>query len=105
MVEAPGRGQVWWAETEDKRRPVLVLTREAAIPVMKTLLVAPVTRRIRQIPTQVLLDADDGMPVECAVSLDNVTVADSRLLTGHITQLSAARMSEVCRALATAVGC
>jgi len=59
-----------------KRRPVPVLTREAAVPVLRTLLAAPLTRRIRGIPTEVLLGRNDGMPEECAAALDNVTLAD-----------------------------
>jgi len=63
-------------ETPGKRRPVPMLAREAAVPVLRTLLAAPLTRRIRGIPTEVLLGRDDGMPEECAVALDNVTLAD-----------------------------
>lgn len=101
----PHRGEVWWVETPDKRRPVLVLTREAAVPVLRTLLVAPITRSIRGIPTEVLLGPDDGMPVECAVTLDNVTLADKAYFTGLQTRLSPARMAEVCRSLRVAAGC
>ncbi|MFH1329182.1 MAG: type II toxin-antitoxin system PemK/MazF family toxin [Actinomycetota bacterium] len=101
----PHRGEVWWVEMPGKRRPVLVLTREAAVPVLRTLLVAPVTRRIRGLPTEVLLDHDDGMPTECAVTLDNVTLADKAYFAGLQARLSPARMAEVCRALRVAAGC
>lgn len=101
----PHRGEVWWVEMPDKRRPVLVLTREAAVPVLRTLLVAPITRSVRGIPTEVLLGPDDGMPAECAVILDDVTLADEAFFTGRQTRLSPARMAEVCRALQVAAGC
>lgn len=89
----------------DKRRPVLILTRDAAIPVLRTILVAPITRRVRGIPTEVPLSESDGMPAECAATLDNVTIADKSLLTERITQLSALRLADVCRALGTATDC
>ena len=102
----PRRGEVWWAETPDqKRRPVLVLTRDAAIPVVRRLLVAPLTTRIRSIPTEVRLDPDDGVGTECAVSLDNVTLAAKGMLTERQARLSPIRMAEVCRALAVATEC
>jgi mRNA interferase MazF len=100
------RGEVWWAQHPDAgRRPFLVLTRQAAIPLLHALLAVPATRTIRHIPTEVLLDRDDGMPQECALSLDNVTSVPKELLIERITRLSAERMSEVCRALSLASGC
>ncbi len=84
---------------------MLVLTRDAAIPVLKRVSVASVTRRLRGIPTGVVLDTDDGMPTRCAVSLDNLGQAWKAMLTEHVTTLSADRMRGVCRALTVAVGC
>ncbi|MEJ7719992.1 MAG: type II toxin-antitoxin system PemK/MazF family toxin [Ilumatobacteraceae bacterium] len=67
------RGEVWWGELEGVgRRPFLVMTRTAAIPVLNVVLVAPVTRTIRDIPTELRLGPDEGMPVECAASFDNL---------------------------------
>lgn len=100
------RGEVWWAEHPDAgRRPFLVLTRQAAVPILKAVLAVPATRTIRRIPTEVVLDSSDGMPEECALSLDNVTVVPKELFRERITWLSVARMSEVCRALSVASGC
>ena len=65
----------------------------------------PATRTIRQIPTEVLLDIDDGMPEECALSLDNLTLVPKQLFRTRITRLSIERMNEVCRALTLASGC
>lgn len=87
------------------RRPVLVLTRPAAIPVLKRVTIASISRTIRRIPTEVLLDEDDGMPTRCAVSLDNLGDASQAMLTEHLTTLNESRMREVCVALSAAVGC
>lgn len=87
------------------RRPACILTRNAAIPVLRSLLVAPATRRIRRIPTEVLLGPEDGMPEECALSLDNVTIVPKALLVERIAALPAHRLEEVCRALQVATGC
>jgi mRNA interferase MazF len=100
------RGEVWWVEHPDTgRRPFLVLTRQAAIPVLNALLAVPATRTIRQIPTEVVLDTIDGMPAECALSLDNLTLVPKELFRARITRLPVERMSEVCRALTLASGC
>ncbi|MEX2105405.1 MAG: type II toxin-antitoxin system PemK/MazF family toxin [Solirubrobacterales bacterium] len=100
------RGDVCWAELpETGRRPVLVLTRSEAIPVLRQVLVAPLTRTIRDIPTELRLGRDDGMPEECVVSFDNVQQAAKILLGEPIASLSGARMHEACRALAIATGC
>ena len=100
------RGEVWWVEhPEAGRRPFLVLTRQAAIPVLNALLAVPATRTVRRIPTEVVLDTDDGMPEECALSLDNLTLVPKELFRTRITRLSLERMTEVWRALGLASGC
>ena len=72
---------------------------------LNALLAVPATRTIRQIPTEVVLDRVDGMPDECALSLDNLTLVPKELFQARITRLSVERMREVCRALALASGC
>jgi mRNA interferase MazF len=105
-VTRPSRGDVWWAEEPDLgRRPVLVLTRDRAIDVLTFVLVAPVTRTVRGIPTEVPLGEVDGMPSPCAVTLDNVRTIRRSLLTSRITALSATTMQRACDALAIAVDC
>lgn len=100
------RGDVCWCEfPEEGRRPALILTRSEAIPVLKRVLVAPMTRTIRGIPTEVRFDQADGMPEECVASFDNVRQISHSLLGEPITTLSGPRMHEVCRALAIATGC
>jgi mRNA interferase MazF len=81
-----------------------VLTRAEAIPVLRRVLVAPITRKIRGIPTEVKLDEADGMD-ECAISFDNIRPVSQKLLGEPIASLAGKRMHEVCAALAIATGC
>jgi mRNA interferase MazF len=100
------RGEVWWYELPDEgRRPGCIITRQAAIPVLNTVLVAPATRTVRGIATEVALGPDDGMPRECALTLDNVLPVPKVLLTERITRLGPAKLAEVCAALDVAVSC
>lgn len=100
------RGEVWWSEDPELgRRPVLVLSRGAVLGSLARPLVAPLTTRVRAIPTEVALDAADGMSRECVVSLDNVQPLARSLLVERVTRLRPERMSEVCRALSIAVDC
>jgi mRNA-degrading endonuclease toxin of MazEF toxin-antitoxin module len=98
------RGEIWWSEDEVLgRRPVLVLARHAVIGALRRPLVAPLTTRARGIPTEVALEIDDGVPRPCVVSLDNVQPLSAALLVERVTRLDAARMTQVCDALAIAV--
>ena len=72
---------------------------------LNALLAVPATRTIRHIPTEVVLDTGDGMPQECALSLDNLTLVPKELFRTRITRLPVERMNEVCRALTLASGC
>ncbi len=100
------RGEVWWYELPDVgRRPGCILTRQAAIPVLNAVLVAPATRTIREIPTHVRLGPGDGMPDDCALSFDNLVTVPKALLTERITRLAPARLAELCAALEVATGC
>lgn len=101
------RGDICWASLpdEEKRRPVLVLTRDEAIPAMGRVVIAYLTTRIRDIPIEVRLGADDGVPRDCVVNFDNLRTVSRSLLGEPITTLSGPRMHEVCRALAIATGC
>ena len=100
------RGEIWWYEHPDAgRRPFLVLTRSAAIPVLNQVLAVPATRVVRGIPTEVALDESDGMPASCVLSLDNISLVRPALCTERITTLSAARLQQVCESLRIATGC
>jgi mRNA interferase MazF len=106
VVTSPRRGEVWWGEIEDVgRRPFLVMTRTAAIPVLHSVIAAPVTRTIRNIPTELLLGPDDGMPTECAASFDNLRVVPKSHLVDRLCSLNPTRLIEACRALRAAVDC
>lgn len=83
----------------------MILTRSEAIPVMNRVLVAPVTTTVRDIPTEVQLGEEDGMPRECVVSLDNLRLVPRGELVNPIASLDGKRMREVCRALSIATAC
>lgn len=100
------RGEVWWLEhPEAGRRPACILTRGAAIPVLNTVLVAPATRTVRGIPSEVPLSREDGMPDDCVLSFDNLVMVPKALLTERITALAPHRLDELCAALDVATGC
>ena len=92
-------------ESPDKRRPVLVLTRDSSISYLSSVTVAPITSSIRGVPSEVVLSEEDGMKNPCAVNLYNaITVAQS-LLGKRVAQLNSFRMREVCAALRFSLGC
>lgn len=100
------RGEVRWYKfkSPDKRRPVLILTRDAHIDYLREVVIAPATTVIRDVPSQVLLTTSDGMPKICAVSLDHLRVVDKEKLGAVITTLDDIRMAKVKRALLYALG-
>jgi len=104
-VSFPSQGDVWWAETEHKRRPVLVVTRSEAVPALSTLVVAPVTSNVRGIPTEVALGQDEGLSRPCAASFDNLRPIRRALLTERVGRLAPARRAELCRALSSLADC
>lgn len=100
------RGEIRWYRfaAPDKRRPVLLLTRDSALEYLGEVTVAPVTSTIRDIPTEVVLTAGDGMPRECAVNLDHMQTVDKSKIGGLVTTLGSPRMAEVRAALLFALG-
>ena len=100
------RGEVWWAKLPDPagRRPVVLLSRDEAYPVRELVTVAPVTRRVRGIPTEVPLTREDGLPRSCAANLDTITTIPKRVLAGRITALHAGKLAALDRALRFALG-
>lgn len=105
MVGVPAQGEVWWAEAEDKRRPVLVVTRDEGIPILTWVVVAPVTRTVRDIPTEIALGAEEGLPEPCAASFDNLQPLRRSFLTQRLGRLDDARRGELCRALSALADC
>jgi mRNA interferase MazF len=81
------------------------MTRSGAIAILTWVLAAPVTRTVRSIPTELPLGPDDGMPVECAASFDNLRVVPRAYLTERICALGPGRLAEACQALRNAVDC
>jgi len=103
-VTLPQQGQIWWAETEDMRRPVLVVTRSEAIGVLTAIVVAPVTRTVRNIPTEIRLGADEGLAVECAATFDNLQRLRRSVLISQAGDLGTRRL-EICAALRSLADC
>jgi mRNA interferase MazF len=89
----------------DKQRPVLVLTSDSAIGHLSTVTVAPITSTIRDVPSEVALDMDDGMKGRCAVNLHNAVTVSQERLGRRVASLSRERMQEVCSALRFSLGC
>jgi len=100
------RGEAWWAELPPPagKRPVVLLSRNEAYAVRELVTVAPVTTRIRQIPTEVPLGSEEGLPKPCAANLDTITTIPKTALTERICTLPPAKISEIERALKFALG-
>jgi mRNA interferase MazF len=107
VTPLPARGEVWWCELPDVgRRPVVVLTRDAAIPRLRRTLVAPCTTTIRRLPSEVVLEPEaDPIPLQSAVNLDSVESVSLGVLVERLGCLSDDRMRDICAALAVAVAC
>lgn len=107
MAGRIARGDIWLYEFQptDKRRPVVVISRDEAIAVLNAVLVAPVTSTRRGSPGEVTLGIGDGLKQDCAANLDAVQTVGKDRLRRHIGHLSEAKMREICRALAIATGC
>lgn len=105
--DLPARGEVWWCELPDiGRRPVVVLSRDAAIPRLRRTLVAPCTTTVRGLASEVVLEpGDDPVPRRCAVNLDSVESVSVAVLVERVGRLSGDRMRQVCAAISVAVEC
>lgn len=101
----PRQGEIWWATAQDKRRPVLVVTRSTATPVLTWIVVAPVTRTIRHIPTEIDLGPRHGLALDCAASFDNLQPIRRSFLTERAGQLGVEELDAVCRALGALADC
>src|SRR5438067_7701740 len=107
MRPLPARGEVWWCELpEIGRRPVVVLSRDAAIPRLRRTLIAPCTTTIRGLASEVVLEpGEDPVTRKSAVNLDSVESVSVGALVERLGRLSDERMREVCDALSVAVDC
>ncbi len=101
------RGEIWFHTfaAPDKRRPVVILSRQGVIPLLRSVIVAPITSAIRGLPSEVLVGIDEGLKHDSAVNLDHVQTVDQKHLRSFVGSLSAKKMDEVCCALAVATGC
>jgi mRNA interferase MazF len=95
------RGEVWWADLPPPigRRPVVLLSRDVAYRVRTSITVGIVTRIIRNIPVEVPLGTEDGMPQQCVVNLDDILTIPKARLAERITELSPQKMIAVARAV------
>jgi len=100
------RGEIRWYTfaAPDKRRPVLVLTRDEVIDGLNEIIVVPATRTIRGISTEVVLLPEEGLPVPCALNFDHVSLAQRQRIGTLVASLSPARWPEVEHALLVACG-
>lgn len=104
-MSAPRQGEVWWAEADGKRRPVLVATRSEAVPVLTWVLAAPVTRTVRGIPTEAPLGPAQGLASDCVAAFDNLQPIRRSFLTERIGDIGPGRRVEICRAPAALADC
>jgi mRNA interferase MazF len=99
------RGEVRWYtfESPDKRRPVLILTRNSALRFLNAVTIAPIASTVRDIPTEVVLDQEDGLATVCAVNLDHIQTVPLARVGALVTSLSSTRMLQVQHAIAFAL--
>ena len=100
----PRQGEIWWAEAEDKRRPVLVVSRSQAVAVLNRVVCAPVTRTIRGIPTEIPLGEAHGLREPCAASFDNLQLVRKSALAERVGALANHRR-HICTALGALADC
>lgn len=100
-----GRGEIWWGETPDEKgRPFLVVSRDAANEVMQRVLVAPVTTRVRGLPSELPVGPAEGLPVASVASFDNLRPFPRSMLVRRLGSLGA-REHEICRAAGATLDC
>jgi mRNA interferase MazF len=103
-VSVPQQGEIWWAESEHKRRPYLIVTRSEAVPILSKVVAAPVSRTVRGIPTEIALGPSEGLHVECAASFDNLEPILRSALTERAGTLGP-RRNEICETLSALADC
>jgi mRNA interferase MazF len=107
LADRLNRGDVYLCRfaPPDKQRPVVVLTRQSALRHLSTVTVAPITSTIRDVPSEVILDVEDGMKGRCVINLHNAITVSQERLGQRVASLSEERMHEVCRAVGFSLGC
>ena len=106
MGRSLNRGEIRWYKfrVPDKKRPVLVLSRESALEYLGEVTIAPVTSTIRNIPSEVILTENDGMPRECAINFDHIQTVSKGNIGAYITSLSQTRLAQAKTAILFALG-
>lgn len=100
------KGEVWWGEApNEKGRPFLVVSRDAANRVMQRVLVAPITSRVRNIPSEVPVGAAEGLPRQSVATFDNLQPFPKAMLVRRLGALGPARTRDICRAAAATLDC
>ena len=91
------QGEIRWYRfnAPNKKRPILILTRTSAIPFLNAVTIAPITSTIRDIPTEIVLDQNDGMKGPCAISFDNLQTAPKNQIGGFIAKLSLEKRKQI----------
>jgi mRNA interferase MazF len=100
------RGEIRWYRFQppDKRHPVVILTRDSVLEYLGEVTIAPITSTIRDVPSEVVLEADDGLPGRCAINLDHVQTVSKHRLGGLVATLTQERIIEIREALLFALG-
>lgn len=105
-LPAPRRGEVWFADVPgDKRRPVLVMSREPMGSVLHSVICAPITSKARGLATEVALGKEAGLSHASVANFDNTFLLARRRLVRRLGRARRATMEAACQALATATGC
>ena len=100
------RGEVWWGESPDQKgRPYLVVSRDSANAVMKRVLVAPITSRVRSIPSELPVGSDEGLPIDSVASFDNLQPFPTAMLTRRLGKLADARLDLICVVAGATLDC
>ncbi len=100
------RGELWWGEAPDEKgRPFLVVSRDSANDVMQRVLVAPVTTRIRGVPSELPLGAADGLPLASVASFDNLRPFPKALLVRRLGGIADDRRHLMCAVAAATLDC
>lgn len=107
MARELNRGEIWLYtfKAPDKRRPVVILSRQEVIPLLRTVMVAPITSTIRGAPSEVVVGVEEGLRGDSAITLDHVQTVEKRRLRQFVGNLGPDKMRQVCRNLSIATGC
>ena len=107
MAGELNRGEIWLYtfKAPDKRRPVVIISRQEVIQLLRTVLAAPITSTIHGSPAEVAVGIDEGLKHPSAVNLDHVQTVDKARLHQFIGRVTDGKMRQICRAVARATGC